>query len=180
MDEERIGTLGAVHRSVVGVLLLVAACSTGPAAPPIQSTELVCAEQFCTSVPNGWEVEHGDVYLAFRNNAAPGEAFATLSSINMQAIVENAGGSWPATTEEVVRSFWQLLEDAGVARFERLERLTGGAFRSEGSHENGRLWHLVIPGSGSEGIGFEVRGPNASWETHADAFFGSVEVVGFH
>ena len=53
MDEERIGTLGAVHRSVVGVLLLVAACSTGPAAPPILSTELVCAEQFCTSVPNG-------------------------------------------------------------------------------------------------------------------------------
>jgi hypothetical protein len=75
-----------------------------------------------------------------------------------------------------VRSFWQLLEEADVATFERMERLTGGAFRSEGSYEDGRLWHLLIPGNGNRATGVEVRGPNASWSTHADVFFGDVVV----
>ena len=94
----------------------------------------------------------------------------------MEALVEGAGGSWPAPTEEVVRSFWQLLEEADVATFVRMERLTGGAFRSEGNYEEGRLWHLLIPGTQSGGVGVEVRGPNATWQSHADVFFSDVRI----
>ena len=75
-----------------------------------------------------------------------------------------------------MRAFWQLLEEADVAGFERMERLTGGVFRSEGSYENGMLWHLLIPGTGTRAVGIEVRGPNRSWETHANIFFGNVEI----
>lgn len=167
-----------MRRLLIGIVLLLAACSAGPNAPPVGSAERVCSELVCIDVPEGWEVELGDGYIAFRHLEAPEEAIATVSSISMEALVESAGGTWPAATEDVVRSFWQLLEEADVGRFERLERLTGGAFRSEGSHEGGRLWHLVIPGAGSDAIGFEVRGPNRSWQTHADVFFSDVQVVG--
>jgi hypothetical protein len=166
-----------VRRLLLGTLLVASACATGPTAPPVETVDRVCGDLFCTSVPNGWEVEVGDGYLAFRHPAAPDQAIATLSPISMEAMVENAGGSWPASIEDVVRSFWQLLEDAGVAEFGRLERLTGGSFRSEGTHEGGRLWHLLIPGSGSDAVAFEVRGPNRSWEAHADVFFSGVELL---
>ena len=160
------------------MVVLLAACSTGPAAPAIDGVDLACSEGFCVTYPVGWAVEHGDVFLAFTHEAAPGVANATISPLNLQAVVENAGGTWPAPTEEVVRGFWLLLEEGDSGSFERLERLTGGAFRSEGSHQDGRLWHLLIPGEGNRGIAIEVRGPNRSWESHADVFFSNVEVLG--
>ena len=166
-----------MRRVVVATFLLVSACSTGPAAPPIETGDTVCSDAFCVSVPDGWEVERGQQYLAFRHEASPGEAQATISPINMQALVESAGDSWPASTEEVVAAFWRLLGEGGLAEFERMERLTGGAFRSEGSYGNGKLWHLLIPGTGGRGVAFEVRGPNASWEIHAEAFFSSLEIL---
>lgn len=166
-----------MRRLLIVTVVAVAACSAGPEAPLVEPVDRVCSDLLCTNVPAGWEVEMGDGYVAFRHPEAPEVALATVSPINMQALVENAGGAWPATTEDVVRSFWQLLEEAGVAGFERLERLPGGAFRSEGSHEGGRLWHLVIPTAGSDAIGFEVRGPNRSWKAHADVFFSDVELL---
>ena len=85
-----------------------------------------------------------------------------------------AGGSWPATTAEVSRSFWALLEQAGVGEFERSVRMVGGSERSWGSHEDGPMWHMVFPVGATSGIGVEIRAPNDSWETHADAVFESV------
>jgi len=79
-------------------------------------------------------------HVSLSNPAAVGQALATIGSVSQEAIVESAGGSWPASTVDVVRSFWKLLEHAGVTKFHRAERLTGDAFRSEGSYENGRLW----------------------------------------
>lgn len=166
-----------MRRFALGLLLVATACSAGPSAPPVASVEQVCGELFCVGVPDGWEVEVGERYLAFAHPDVPDEAIATISGLSMRALVESAGGTWPASTEDAVDAFWQLLEEAGVARFERLERLMGGAFRSEGTHADGRLWHLLIPVSGSEAIGFEVRGPNRTWESHADAFFGEVEIL---
>lgn len=171
-------TLPAMRRLTMAIVLLMAACSTGPAAPPVADVEVACADEFCIVYPVGWETETGDSYLAFSHPAAPGQAAATISEINLEALVESAGGSWPASTEDAVRAFWRLLEDADVASLDHVERLTGGSFRSEGSHEDGRLWHLVIPGSGERAIAVEVRGPNATWEAHADVFFDGVEVLG--
>lgn len=163
-----------MRRLAIGLVLVVVACSAGPSAPPVEPVERVCSDLLCANVPDGWEVEVGEGYLALRHPAAPEQAIATASPINMEALVGATGGSWPAATEDVVRSFWQLLEEAGVARFERQERLTGGAFRSEGSYEAGWLWHLVIPGIGNDAIALEVRGPDRSWEAHADVIFGDV------
>jgi len=159
----------------VALLLVVAACSSAPAAPIVEDVELGCVDEFCIVFPVGWEMEAGDSYLAFSHPAAPGQAAATISPVNLRALVESAGGSWPAATEDVVRAFWQLLEDADVGSLERLERLTGGAFLSEGAYEEGRLWHLLIPGAGNRGLAVEVRGPNASWKPHADVFFSDIE-----
>ena len=145
-------------------------------APTIDGVAGACAEGFCLSHPLGWNVEEGDGFVSFSHDAAPGSANATISSINLQAVVENAGSSWPAPTEEIVRSFWVLLEEAVAGSFERMERLPGGAFRSEGSHQDGKLWHLLIPVEGNRGVAVEVRGPNATWEVHADVFFADVEV----
>jgi hypothetical protein len=162
------------------VTLIATSCSPGPTAPAVDTDAggTSCIDAFCISYPAGWVVaEEGPTHISLANPASPA-ALATIAPINQQALVENAGGSWPAPTTEVVAAFWRLLADADVADFDRLERLTGGAFRSEGSYEDGRLWHLIIPGDGNAGIGVEVRGPNASWEAHADAIFGSVEVLG--
>ena len=75
----------------------------------------------------------------------PDGTFLTAGEINLRAIVEQAGGTWPVPTEEVARAFWALLEDADVGEFERSERMLGGAQRSWGSHETGDMWHLVYP-----------------------------------
>ena len=39
------------------------------------------------------------------------------------------------------------------------------------------MWTLYIPVEGSQGVGVEVRGPNRSWEQHAEALFSSIELV---
>jgi hypothetical protein len=168
-----------MRRLLFGTLLLVlAACSTGPQAPMVDGVDMACIEPLCITYPAGWEVvEEGAGFIAFAHPDALEQALATVGPLNMQAVVEGAGGSWPAPTEEVVRSLWQLLEEADVATFERMERLTGGAFRSEGNYEEGRLWHLLIPGTQSGGVGVEVRGPNASWQRHADVFFSKVQIA---
>jgi len=166
-----------MRRLLFGTLLL-AACSTGPEAPLVDGVDMVCIEPLCIAYPAGWEVvEEGAEFIAFAHPDALEQALATVGPLNMQALVEGAGGSWPAPTEDVVRSFWQLLEEADVATFVRMERLTGGAFRSEGNYEEGRLWHLLIPGTQSGGVGVEVRGPNASWQGHADVFFSDVRIA---
>lgn len=169
-------TLPDMRRLLALLLLGLAACSTGLTAPTIDDVDIGCADEFCIVFPLGWDSESGDAYLSFSHPAAPGESAATISPISLQALVENAGGSWPASTEDAVRAFWQLLEEADVATLERVERLAGGAFRSEGTYADGRLWHLLIPGPGNRGIAVEVRGPNASWEPHANVFFSNVEV----
>lgn len=139
---------------------------------------MVCIDEVCISYPGGWEVrEKGSDFVSFAHPDAGEAALATLGPVNMQAVVESAGHTWPAGTAVVVESFWELLDVAGAGSLERMERLQGGAFRSSGANEDGRLWHLLIPVSGSAAIGVEVRGPNQSWEAHADAFFAKVDIL---
>jgi hypothetical protein len=94
----------------------------------------------------------------------------------MEAMVEASGGTWPVSVEEAARSFWSLLEEVDVASLKRSQRLVGGAYKSWGTHADGDMWYLLYPIQGSVGVGIEMRAPNGSWETHADAVFNSLVV----
>jgi hypothetical protein len=158
----------------IALALLVSSCSSGPDAPAVGAGEQVCADAFCITVPDGWVYEVGGTYISANHESAPESTFLTAGVINMEAIVESAGGTWPATTEEVSRSFWALLEEAGVGAFERSARMIGGAQRSWGTHADGDMWHLVYPTGPTSAIGVEIRAPNGSWQSHADAVFESI------
>lgn len=158
----------------VALVLIVAACSQGVAAPEPGDTETVCSDVFCVDVPAGWTAEVGDTYLSFSHEADPDNTFLTAGVIDQEAIVTSAGGTWPIATEGVVDAFWTLIDGADVGSFERSQRMVGGAVRSWGDHETGRMWHVVYPLSGSEAIGVELRAPNDSWESHADVVFASI------
>ena len=161
---------------LVSATLVLVGCSAGPDAPDASPVTEVCSTGFCITVPSGWETEIGETYISAHHALAPDSTFLTAGVINMRAIVENAGGSWPATTEEVARSFWALLEDADAGSFERSSRMIGGAERSWGAHRDGDMWHLVFPTGASSAIGVELRAPNGSWEAHADTVFASVRL----
>lgn len=165
----------AVRRLVtlIGLIVLVgAACSTGPDAPRAEAGSIVCADDFCTRYPEGWEViETGAEHLSFAHPDAPERAKATVAYVNTEGVVTAAGGSWPANSETVARSFWTLLEDEGIASFERMERVGDGRIVAVGSYEGGRLWTLFVPIDSRRALGVEVRGPNRTWEPHASLFF---------
>lgn len=163
-----------MRRLLIGFTLFLTACSQGVSAPDIGQTETVCSDVFCIDVPEGWIAEVGDTYLAFNHVSDPDNTFLTAGIIDQEAIVSAAGGTWPVSTEDVVRSFWSLLESSDVGSFERSQRMVGGAVRSWGDHETGRMWHVVYPLGGSAAIGVELRAPNDSWESQADVVFASI------
>jgi hypothetical protein len=167
-------TLLVVRRVLILIVALVAGCSQGVTAPEIDSVETVCSDVFCVDVPDGWVAEVGDTYLAFNHEADPDNTFLTVGIIDQEAMVNSAGGTWPVSTDDVVLAFWSLLESSDVGSFERSQRMVGGAVRSWGDHETGRMWHAVYPTGGSTAIGIELRAPNDSWESHADLVFESV------
>lgn len=167
-------TVRAMRKLLVGLALTLTACSQGVTAPDIEGTETVCSDTFCVDVPDGWVAEVGDTYLAFNNVADPDNTFLTVGIIDQEAIVTGAGRTWPVSTDDVVLAFWSLLESSDVGSFERSQRMVGGAVRSWGDHETGRMWHVVYPTGGSTGIGVELRAPNDSWESHADLVFASI------
>lgn len=171
---------GRMRHLLIGTLLIAAACSTGPAAPEVDPGAILtaCIDPFCIAYPSDWVVEErGADFISFFHPLAPAEARATIAPVNPQAIAESAGGSLPAASEEVVDYFWMLLDINGASTLEHVERLTGGAYRSEGSYEKSRLWHLLIPDTTEHAVAVEVRGPSDSWEPHADVFFSEVEVL---
>ncbi len=167
----------AVMRRVIVIgLLFVSACSAGPGAPGVRETETVCNELFCVDVPQGWEAEIGETYLSFNHELDPDHTFLTVGKVDMEAIVEGAGGTWPVSPEDTTRAFWSLLEEADAGTFERSVRRVRGAIKSWGTHVDGEMWHLLYPIEGSRAVGIEMRAPNDSWETHADTVFDSLRV----
>jgi hypothetical protein len=167
-----------MRKLAIGFALVLTACSQGVAAPDIGNVTTVCSDVFCVDVPDSWVAEVGDTYLAFSNTADPDNTFLTVGIIDQEAIVTGAGGTWPVSTEDVVLAFWSLLESSDVGSYERSQRMVGGAIRSWGDHETGRMWHVVYPTGGSTAIGVELRAPNDSWESHADAVFTSITPIG--
>jgi len=163
-----------MRKLLIGITVFLTACSQGIVAPDVGTTETVCSDVFCVDVPQGWDAEVGDTYLAFSHAADPDNTFLTVGILDQEAIVTGAGGTWPVSTDDVVAAFWSLLESSDVGSFERSQRMVGGAVRSWGDHETGRMWHVVYPTGGSTAIGVELRAPNNSWESHADVVFESV------
>jgi hypothetical protein len=155
---------------LVPLLFSIVGCSTGPDAPRAVAGDLVCHAGYCVTVPEGWTIlEQGDDFIRFAHPATDA-ALATVAPVNMEALVTAAGGTWPTQTENVVRAFWQLLGETGDASFGSLTFEGDGSVRSRGSYGDGRLWDRLIPVEGARAVGMEVRGPNSTWEAHADVF----------
>jgi hypothetical protein len=163
-----------MKRLIAVIAIAAAGCSSGVGAPALSASSTVCADAFCIDVPTGWVVTNGGDYVSAAHEDDPEHTFLTAAVINSEAIVVTSGGIWPATTAEVTRAFWSLLEQADVGKFERSTRMVGGAERSWGTHESGPMWHLVFPTGPTSAIGVEIRAPNDSWESHADAVFESL------
>ncbi len=163
-----------MRKVLAGMVLFVAACSSGVSAPEIGATELVCNELFCVDVPRGWQAEIGETYLSFHHDLDPTNTFLTVGVSNMRAIVEATGQTWPVSAEDTTRAFWSLLEEGDAGTFARSTRRVGGSIKSWGTHSDGVMWFLLTPTEGSSAIGIEMRAPNASWEAHADRVFDSL------
>lgn len=154
---------------IVFTMVLVA-CSgaTGTRAPEVGALDTACAEIFCLSYPRGWLAEAGGTFVTLRwpdDDAVLGSA----GTVDLDALVAAGGGTTTATPERAVEAFWQLLGEGQAASMESLAVRPDGSVWSQGTLEGGRLWHALIPLGGNEAIGVEVRAPNTSWESHADA-----------
>ena len=159
------------------LVVLVGACSSGTDAPPAHSSGTACAEQFCVAYPDGWDVlDEGGSFLSFQHPAAPEDARASVSTVNLKGSMEAFGGSWPASLQEVVEAFWASI-DEGNAELGRLEFRSDGAVESFGVFQSGRMWVLMMPTDATRAIGIEVRGPNASWEPHARVFLDGLQLL---
>ena len=157
-------------RLVVVLGAIAAACSTGIEAPPVGETDVVCAERFCIEYPAAWTVtDIGDSFATFAHPAAPDEVVASVGAVNMEGLVQAAGGTWPQTVDNVVRTFWSLADD-GKAEVGEVRPLLDGSVSSSGVYQGGRLWFRLVPTSASRGLGIEVRAPNRTWGDHADVF----------
>lgn len=161
---------------LVAVALVAAACAaSGPSAPPVEGTEVVCNDLFCATYPQGWEVlEVGDTFIRFAHPADPERILASVGVNNLEALVVASGRSWPADAETAARAFWDLLAASDVGELVDLRRVPGGAIRSQGTYEGGRMWFGLVPTSVDRGIGVEMRAPNLSWEDHAAVFLDGV------
>lgn len=163
---------------LLGLVLLVAACSTGPDAPPVAGSEPTCTDTFCISSPSDWVVEEvGESFVVFHHPLDPETIRATASGVNMEGLVEANGGAWPQTVSGVVDVFWSSL-DGGKASLAEKRALEDGSVESVGVFQDGRLWYRLIGLDSVNGLGVEVRGPNSSWEAHAEVFLDSLDPFG--
>jgi len=163
--------------SVLGALLLGACGDAGPEAPPVGAIVTACADDFCIGYPDGWEVvEQTGEFVSLRHPDAPNDVVATAGHVNMEGVVSANGKTWPQTTEDVVRSFWAII-DGGGAELATMDPLRDGSIKSFGTFADGRLWYRLTPVEGRDAIGVEMRGPNSTWSTHADVMLDSLVLV---
>lgn len=158
-------------------MLVAVACSSGPQAPSVNGSDLVCVESFCASYPNGWSFATGSDFVAFQiDDVDLVNVVANAAGFDPQGVVEAVGGTWPAPTRQVSEAFWQLLADGSGASLDEIVVLDDGSVRSRGGFDGGVLWHRMIINPDGSGIGIEMRAPNSSWEPHADVFLNGLVV----
>lgn len=172
---KRMGKRAAALLTALGLAL--AGCGGGGAeAPPVGEIRSACIDDFCAAYPDGWVVEElGSRFISFTHPVSP-DVIATVGRVNLEGIVVNSGGTWPAPPRDVVDRLWMLL-DGGEAELGDVRLEEGGVYDSWGFISGGRLWHRLVPVSASRGFGVEVRAPNDSWESHADVFRRGIEVL---
>ena len=172
------GTLRRIMSRTVAFLaaaaLVIAACGTGAEAPTVDASELVCTETFCAEYPAGWElIDEGDSFISLEHPLDRETLRATVGPVNMEGLVTANGGTWPQTVSGVVEAFWRAA-DGGEAELATSTVLPDGSVESFGVFRGGRMWARLIPLTTTDAIGVEMRAPNRSWETHAEAFLESV------
>lgn len=186
-----VGTLPEVRRAAIALLAigsvvlvgLIVLASTrgddGPGAPAIAGSATDCFDDVCAEHPTGWEVEVGDTFLSFRHPLDPEQVLGSVGKVNMEALVTETGGTWPAPPQDAARGFFELLgqdQDAGLDEGPFV--LPDGSVEAAGHLEGLRLWYRLIPVDGARGIGIEIRAPNDSWQPHADAWRTGLRVDG--
>ena len=157
----------------MAAVMLTGCGGAGPDAPALGATTEVCTTGFCVSVPDGWDVvEQTDEYVSL---AHPADASigATVSGVNLEALVTGNGLAWPQTPDVALRSFWALIDD-GDAELQTTKPLVDGSVTSFGTYSDGRMWFRLIPTEASRGIAAEVRAPNSTWAEQAEAITSSV------
>ncbi len=158
---------------VAGISVAVAASrsDSGPDAPPVEALTTDCFADGCAEHPTGWDVEVGDTFLTFAHPLDPDRVLGSVGKVDMEGLVTNAGGSWPAPTEDVVRAFFELLGQDQDAEIEGdPELLADGSVQAEGRLEGLHLWYRLVPVDGPRAIGIEIRAPNNTWDAHAEAW----------
>jgi hypothetical protein len=163
--------------AALAAVLALASCGggdSGPDAPPVGATAVACAADFCVEYPSTWMVEEGETYLAFSHPLDPDRVLASAGPVDMAALVEAAGGTWPAPAEDAVAAFWSLIGGGDAAVDEIVT--AGDGVRSEGRIESLRMWYLLVPTGGGDAIGLEVRAPNRSWQGHAEVFRSGLDI----
>ncbi len=137
----------------------------------------MCTETFCAQYPAGWNlVDRGDTFISLSHPDDPETLLATVGPVNMEGLVVANGGTWPQTVSGVVEAFWRAA-DGGEAELATSTILPDGSVESFGVFRSGRMWARLIPLTTTDAIGVEMRAPNRSWESHAEAFLDSVVVV---
>jgi hypothetical protein len=161
----------------IALAIAAAGCGAGPDAPAPGETETVCADSFCIAYPTGWDVvESTGEFISFSHPLGDGKALATAAPLNMEALANAAGETWPILTEDVARAFWSLI-DGGDAELVNVRTIADGSVSTVGTISTGRLWYYLVPTGISEAVGLEVRGPNGTWEAHAELFFAGVDPI---
>ncbi len=157
--------------------LALAGCGGGATAPVVAGLESVCGANFCIKYPGGWDiVDQGDEFISLEHPLAPEDVVATVGQVNMEGVLRASGSEWPQPAAAVVESFWGLI-DGGGAELALLRPRRDGSVGSFGSFAGGRLWYLLAPIEGRRAVGVEIRGPNSSWSTHAEAIMDSLLIV---
>ncbi len=176
-----LAVLALLAAVVAGISVAIATSrsDSGPEAPPVEALITDCTTEtgVCVEHPTGWEVEVGDTFLTFAHPADPEQVLGSVGRVNMEGLVTGAGGTWPAPTEDVVRSFFELLgqdQDAGIEG--EPELLPDGSVQAEGRLEGLHLWYRLVPVDGPRAIGIEIRAPNDSWAAHADAWRAGLDI----
>ncbi len=167
-----------MRRLFVLLLILMAACSTGGGveAPPVSGTEIACMSRGCVTYPAGWTVEVGDDYVSLNHPADPDLVLGTLGLVDMEGLVEAAGGTWPASPVQVIDALFFLLgEDQDADLDGRPLLADDGSASAVGRIEDLRFFYRLVPLEGTTALGIEVRAPNGSWASHADVMLGGVE-----
>ncbi len=161
------------------VVAAVGGGDSGPAAPPVAGLETHCTGDVCATHPVGWRVHVGDGFLTFDHPLDPDRVLGSVGKVSMQGLVENAGGTWPASPAEAVAAFFVLLgetQDAGIEGEPRV--LPDGSVEAAGHLEDLRIWYRLVPRGGSAAVGIEIRAPNRSWQAHAATWTAGLVIGG--